>query len=141
MNQIPLTILHTAANLVSGIAIGTLTDSVFPVAKDTPSPGDLKGFGWLVGETTVQLITVGLLTAAFVDIADRTDPSYVDPTRGAAFMLCLGESQPNLCKKVRNITEFITGWTSKNIPAGTQAQPAIFQSQGVNQRVLANPYI
>ncbi len=104
MSRVSATIMHAGMGSVAGLLIGTVADAVFPTADTPLSANDSSGLAMLLVEIGAQLTVDALLTASYMAFLGSAD--VTDPAGGFAYMLCLGESQINLQRKIAKVSSF-----------------------------------
>lgn len=104
MTEVVATVLHTAFQGVTGLAVGTLIDAVFPDPGPPLIAGNYEDLTWTALEVSAQLTVVGLATAAVVQATDSLPDVLRDPTGGIAYMITVMAAMPNMTEKVKRMT-------------------------------------
>ncbi len=98
---------ETALQFIGGVGIGTALDSLFPESHDVNALNVMIE----LGSAALQLGLNGFLAAAFYDFAARKGDG--DPSNGISFTLTLVAAQPNLMKRLGNISTYVKAHVTK----------------------------
>ena len=115
MSTILKTIAHSTAQLGLGVFVGGVCNAVFPMAPNKKTELCLSELLWITGEVSLQLITNGLVVAAFLKALDKVDGgAFSDPTGALAYGWALQESQPQLMTKIRLLGSQLSATISRS---------------------------
>lgn len=107
VKDLALVLLHSTVQFGVGLSSGTVIDSLVfkPASDDVPSNGT-EFFMDLV-EAGAQVAANGVLSLVVLRALSSLAPEMRDPTNGVGFFIAQLESQPNLVKRVSNLSSFI----------------------------------
>lgn len=118
MSSITLALVHSASQLMTGVATGALVDAVFPDPVPASTTSNLLE---TAAEVVVQVAADALVTAAMIRVLMSLDLDKQDPTNAFGFMLGLIESQTNLRIKISMLSSSLRSLILGDIAWGTRA--------------------